>query len=399
VTEPVLTLEIEGEERVFMVDTGAMVSLVQPEISKAQMQPCDVQARGVTGTQLEVLGEQKIEFILRNNENCRHFVHTFVVSPLICGSSGILGMDFLQRVGAEISLTAQLLTIGHHSFPLKGRELEVSGVRRLINAGLGESPSRDLEERKDEPVGDWEGTVELEETVTVPPFSVRIARCRVVRRNASAIVEVPRKQEVLVDPILQGLPGIFVARTVATLESNLSSSNAGALSPLVVKKSPLEVIEVESSPRVKCVVKKNDSAFPSAAICGDRKAGLGECLPELPEGGYGLPSTTTSHRGDLQATDSSLPVENRIGTQVDTLNVSKVQKEKGQVDIVNRNSVKIERKKNQKGTQVLGYVPMQIMNLSLEEVEVEKQRCVGVASPIQITENQRHQEYEINPIF
>ena len=156
VTEPILTLEIEGEEHVFMVDTGAMVSLVQPKISKAQMQPCDVQARGVTGTQLEVLGEQEIEFVLRNNETCRHFVHTFIVSPLIRGSSGILGMDFLQRVGAEISLTAQLLTIGHHSFPLKGRELEVSGVRRLINAGLGESSGRDLEERQVEPVGDWE---------------------------------------------------------------------------------------------------------------------------------------------------------------------------------------------------------------------------------------------------
>ena len=48
---------------------------------------------------------------------------------------------------------------------------------------------------------------------------------------------------------------------------------------------------------------------------------------------------------------------------------------------------------------MLGYVPVQIMNLSLEEVEVEKQRCVGVASPIQITENKRQQEYEINPIF
>ena len=51
VTEPVLTLEIEGEEREFMVDTGAMVSLIQPAVSKAYVQPCDVQARGVTGTQ------------------------------------------------------------------------------------------------------------------------------------------------------------------------------------------------------------------------------------------------------------------------------------------------------------------------------------------------------------
>jgi len=64
VTEPVQTIEIGGEEFLFMVDTGAMVSLIQPGISQAQVQPCDIQARGVTGTQFEILGEQEIEFLL-----------------------------------------------------------------------------------------------------------------------------------------------------------------------------------------------------------------------------------------------------------------------------------------------------------------------------------------------
>ena len=50
-TEPVLTVEIEGEGYLFMVDTGAMVSLIQPGLSKAQTQSCDIKARGVTGTQ------------------------------------------------------------------------------------------------------------------------------------------------------------------------------------------------------------------------------------------------------------------------------------------------------------------------------------------------------------
>ena len=119
VTEPVLTLEIEGEVFSFMVDTGAMVSLIQPGISKAQVQPCDVQARGITGTQLEVLGEQQVEFTVRNQDYYVTFVHTFIVSPLERCSSGILGMDFLQQVGAEISLTARLLNIGCCSFPLR----------------------------------------------------------------------------------------------------------------------------------------------------------------------------------------------------------------------------------------------------------------------------------------
>ena len=39
VIEPVLTLEIKGEVFSFMVDNGAMISLIQPGISKAQVQP------------------------------------------------------------------------------------------------------------------------------------------------------------------------------------------------------------------------------------------------------------------------------------------------------------------------------------------------------------------------
>ena len=90
----------------FNVDTGAMVSLIQPGLSKAQTQPCDIKARGITGTQLKILGEQEVTFDIKlGNTSLVTFVHTFVVSPIKRCSPGILGMDFLQRVGAEISLT------------------------------------------------------------------------------------------------------------------------------------------------------------------------------------------------------------------------------------------------------------------------------------------------------
>ena len=233
VTEPVLTLEIEGEDCEFMIDTGAMVSLIQPAVSKACVQPCDVQARGVTGTQLDILGEQEVKFILRNKSDCMSFKHTFVVSPLIRCSSGILGMDFLQRVGAEISLTTQSLCIDRHSFPLRGQESEVSNVRRLINAEQTESLSPDQEEKEAGFVGGWEGTVELAETVTVSPLSVRIARCRVIRRDDSMIEKVPRNQEVLVEP--GGLPGIYIARVVPTFQGNELFKSANGC-PYVVNK-------------------------------------------------------------------------------------------------------------------------------------------------------------------
>jgi predicted aspartyl protease len=122
VTEPVLTIEIEGERYVSMVDTGAMVSLIQPGISKAQRQTCDIKARGVSGTQLVILGEKEVEFMICDRDFALSFIHTFVVSRLTRCSSGILGMDFLQRVGAEISLTSQSLSMVSYSFPLRSRE-------------------------------------------------------------------------------------------------------------------------------------------------------------------------------------------------------------------------------------------------------------------------------------
>jgi hypothetical protein len=88
VAEPVLTINIGGEDFVFMADIGAMVSFIRPAISKAQMRPCDVQARGVTGTQLDILGEQEVEFSLRSKDGDMTFLHTFVVSPLKRRGSG-----------------------------------------------------------------------------------------------------------------------------------------------------------------------------------------------------------------------------------------------------------------------------------------------------------------------
>ena len=73
-----------------MVDTGAMVSLIQPKISNAQVRLCNVQARGVTVTQLDILGEQTVEFTIRHDDYLATFEYTFVVSLLRCCSSAFL---------------------------------------------------------------------------------------------------------------------------------------------------------------------------------------------------------------------------------------------------------------------------------------------------------------------
>ena len=385
VTEPVLTLEIEGEERDFMVDTGAMVSLIQPAVSKACVQPCDVQARGVTGTQLEILGEQEVEFILKDGNDWMSFKHKFVISPLGRCSSGILGMDFLQLVGAEISLTTQSLCIDRYSFPLRGRESEVSGVRRLINAEQTGPLSPDQEEKGVGLVEDWEGTVELAETVTVPPLSVRIARCCVIRRSDS-MVKVPRDQNVLVEP--GGLPGVYMARVVVKLQSNNNlpqgKSTSGYLSVCGQKKSSL--VESVFSPFSKVntcntFVAGSDGDIAADVSSSNGEAGMGEHLSQMPEGG--LSDTTTSQGDDLQASEEdSRPVENP-GNQVDTKDDKIAKGGKGQFSgKCQKDNVANIENLAQKRTQNVGYVPIQVVNLSLEEIELPKRTYVGEASPL-----------------
>jgi hypothetical protein len=67
-------------------------------------------------------------------------------------------------------------------------------------------------------------------------------------------------------------------------------------------------------------------------------------------------------------------------------------------EVKSQNNTKCKRKNIQRRTQVLGYVPIQVVNLSLEEVDLEKQTYLGVASPIQLSETQVIEGNNVNII-
>jgi len=424
-TGPRLAIVIRGIEYSFMVDTGAMVSLIKPGVSRAQIQSCEVTARGVTGTELEVLGEQEVTFSMKGQGCCLTFKHTFVVSPLEHCSSGILGMDFLQRVGAEISLTAQSLTIGHYTFPLRGREYGVSTVQRLATDGPEGTSRLDQEEgepsKDSEPVGDWEGTVELAETVTVPPLSVRIARCRVVRRGDPISDKAPRY--VLIDgfALPTNLSGIYCARSVATLTNVIECQRFAspvARNALLVEAYASNVMYSPPN-KVDAIGKQVSPVVPAGSVsphgtstrhglthggvsvhvtrcfsCGDDVTlYAGECQPKCPDSGLRIATAGPYDQRDLQCiAPPSPPVENGLGKQFDTHDMQKVTKGKGLSKEIKSSAIK-EKLKRPDGNlienlkikkKVLGYVPVQFANLSLEEIELQKNIEVGIASPIEI---------------
>jgi len=128
-----------------------------------------------------------------------------------------------------------------------------------------------------------------------------------------------------------GLPGVYMARVVVMLQSNLpqGKSTSGYLSVCGRKKSSL--VESVSSPFSKVntyntFVAGSDGDIAADVSSSNGEAGMGEHLPQMPEGG--LSDTTTSRGNDLQAEEDSRPVENP-GNQVDTRDDKIAKGEKG----------------------------------------------------------------------
>jgi hypothetical protein len=217
VTGPLLTVEIEGEVFMVMVDTGSMVSLIKPDTRKAQLRACDVQATGVSGTQLHILGVQDIKFKIGAERNSVTFVHPFAASPLEICSAGIFSMDFSHKVGAEINLTSHSLTMTDRLFRLSNSGKGAPVLPSLANDGQEGASTRRVDGANGDSVEEWVGTVELAEAVALTPLSGRIARCRVVRRDGSMDNMTPQNKVIMVDPGPKCLPRIYLARIVATM--------------------------------------------------------------------------------------------------------------------------------------------------------------------------------------
>jgi hypothetical protein len=117
-----------------------------------------------------------------------------------------------------------------------------------------------------------------------------------------------------------------------------------------------------------------------------RQAGSGERQPESPKSSpkeadaVSLLEIDIGNGGvapGLQSAESSRPVENKFGNHTDTFR--EIGRHKGK-------EIKHTREISDIGTrevrgQIIGYVPIQVVNLSLEEITLSKHMCVGIASP------------------
>ena len=128
---------------------------------------------------------------------------------------------------------------------------------------------------------------------------------------------------------------------------------------------------------------------------------LGGGAPDAANDRWAVDHGSVDHWGDLQARNGSLPVEDFDGNQVDTIQINAAKGEKGHETVTRAkslNSITTIQRNIQPRTQVLGWVPIQIANLSLEEVDLEKQMYIGVAFPVQVSNTQVLEGYNVNVI-
>jgi hypothetical protein len=97
---PVIRVQILGQARYLIVDTGSSISLVQPGVCSSRLTPTNITPFGVTGYGLKILGEQDLTL-----EFCDwRYRHRFCVCSLATEADGIVGLDILETLKAQVDL-------------------------------------------------------------------------------------------------------------------------------------------------------------------------------------------------------------------------------------------------------------------------------------------------------
>jgi len=106
---PSISVRIKGEVRVFIIDTGSNISILQPCVSKSEVRHTDMGPYGITGETREVKGRQAVSFVLGGHE----FNHQFLVCSLPTEAEVLLGIDFLKESGAIVDLECNKMSLAH----------------------------------------------------------------------------------------------------------------------------------------------------------------------------------------------------------------------------------------------------------------------------------------------
>jgi hypothetical protein len=88
---PTISVEIERMSRRLIIDTCSTVSILEPGVSRGDVEITHSEPCRVTGDILDIKGQGSVSFAL---DGCE-YQHTFLVCALPTKTAGLIGKDFL----------------------------------------------------------------------------------------------------------------------------------------------------------------------------------------------------------------------------------------------------------------------------------------------------------------
>jgi len=225
---PTISADIEGMSRGLILDTGSNISIMQPGISKSNVQVTTMEPYGVTGDTLDIKGQQTVTFRM----NGRRFTHPFLVCSLPTTAAGLLGTDFLSRLGAKLDFDRSKMSISDINNAPRGCNAPQIG-HVALTAFSEESQNTEPKQRGTERVNEQllasphpEATIPQDQTwlvravenVTIQP------RCRqIIRGRLDADGKQSLPPLVCVEPARVPIEGILPARGLTRVEIRANS--------------------------------------------------------------------------------------------------------------------------------------------------------------------------------
>jgi len=129
-----MRVEIERRPRIFLIDTGSSLSLIQPGVCSTPVKPARVSPHGITGDELQVKGEQFVKFKIKGEM----YNHGFCVCSLSTDADAIVGTDFLRVMNAKLNLSEEKLwlqkgvSVKHDPFGRRQRESRGTAARAAL---------------------------------------------------------------------------------------------------------------------------------------------------------------------------------------------------------------------------------------------------------------------------
>lgn len=205
----------------FLVDTGAMISVIKNGICKKKIRPTQITAKSATGNKLKVYGEQKIG--LNIGEHCQVY-HDFLVADLQTTYDGLLGVDLLKKLGVKIDFASGdiyaegvALNAKHESENEEPSAGKAKHGQLTFPAGNNISPTLTSTKRT------W--CVLTDKNQSIPPMSELIVWGRLNNtdqfHSGKHSNEVVDCENVLIEPVNLNIYGLKVARVLSKVRHNV----------------------------------------------------------------------------------------------------------------------------------------------------------------------------------